>query len=100
VNTRHKPFRTPQIPSTFTLCTNSAHVYQNKYFITNVFSHTSAHLRPQALCFDTLHKNARGRDGFLANSSFPDRNGEMRRTPRGKREFGEFFFFGVLVCRT
>ena len=67
MNTWHKAARNPQFPSTFTLCTNSAHPYQNKGFINQndellspLFSHTSAHLLPYPLCFDMLHKNTRG----------------------------------------
>src|SRR5208337_1286345 len=56
-----------------THCTNSAHPYQNKGFINQnneflspLFSHTCAHLRPQPLCFDMLHKNTRGEGGTLS----------------------------------
>ena len=78
MNTWHKPARAPhaesyqrpatsdqearqhQNRSTFTLCTNSAHPYQNKGFVSNLFSHACAHLRLYPLCFDMLHKNTRG----------------------------------------
>src|SRR5208337_1053049 len=40
----------------------------NKDFITNVFSHTCAHLRPQPLSFHILHKNTRG-GGAVTSSS-------------------------------
>ena len=81
MNTRHKPARAPQIPSILTLCTNSAHPYQNKgfpdqnsAFLTPLFSHTSAHLRLQPLCFDTLHKNTRGEEG-TQSPTIPSRIG-------------------------
>ncbi len=92
VNTRHKPARTPQIPSTFTLCTNSSHPYQNKGFLTqNIaflspsFSHRCAHWRPQTLCFDTLHKNTRG-EGVTPPSTIPSRIGRGRGPRREEAE--------------
>jgi hypothetical protein len=63
-----------QRPSTLTLCTNSAHRYQNKDFINHLFSHTCAHLRPYPLCFDTLHKNTRG-EGMTPTPTVPSRIG-------------------------
>ena len=73
VNTRHKPARAPQIPTTLILCTSSAHRYQNKgvtnrksQFLSPLFSHACAHLRLYPLCFDMLHKNTRG--GVVAPS--------------------------------
>jgi len=92
VNTWHKPAHTPQLPRTFTLCGNSAHRYQNKGFINQnseilspLFSHTSAHLRLQPRCFDTLHKNTRGQKGTLS-PTIPSRIGMTekhgRRNPR------------------
>ena len=67
MNTWHKPARAPQIPSTRTPCTYSVHRYQNKgfarqnsKFLSPLFSHRYALSHPQALCFDILHKNARG----------------------------------------
>src|SRR5208337_3878780 len=74
VNIRYKPARAPQILSSLTRCTNSAHPYQNKGFITSLFSHVCAHLRLQALCFKTLHKNTRG-DGVTLSPTVPSRIG-------------------------
>src|SRR5271157_1343190 len=81
VNTRYKPARTPQIPSTFTLCTSSSHPYQNKglanqnrQFLSPLFSHCCAHSLPQPLCFDMLHKNTRG-EGVTPPPTTPSRIG-------------------------
>jgi len=99
VNSRHTPARAPhmesyqrpatsdqearktQTSSTRTLCTHSAHPYQNKgfanqnnEFLSPLFSHTCAHLRLQTLCFETLHKNTRG-EGVTPVTTVPSRNG-------------------------
>jgi hypothetical protein len=81
MNTRYKPARAPQIPSTVTLRTNSAHRYQNKgfanqnsQFLTPLFSHTCALSRLQPLCFDMLHKNTQG-EGVTPSPTVPSRIG-------------------------
>jgi len=91
VNARHKPARCPQVPSTFTLRTNSAHPYQNKgfanqnsAFLTSLFSHTCAHSRLQPLCFDMLHKNTRG-EWVLPCQHFPPELGWGGRDNRAER---------------
>ena len=93
VNTRHKPARAPQLPSTCTPCANSAHRYQNKGFVNQnseflspLFSHSCAHLRPQTLCFDMLHKNRRG-EGVTPVAIVRSRIG-MGRGSRHKRAEG------------
>jgi len=79
VNTRHKPARAPQIPSTLTLCTNSAHPYQNKGFLNQnseflspLFSHCCALWRLQTLCFVIVHENWRG-EGVTPPPTVPSR---------------------------
>jgi len=110
VNTRHKPARGPQTLSTLTLCTNSAHRYQNKGFINQnsgflspLFSHTSARSRLQPLCFDMLHKNTRG---WVVTSvaTFPSRVGMTekhgRRNPRtGPAQRGTGHYIGRRTAR-
>ena len=67
MNIRHKPASYSQFPGTLTLCTNSAHQYQNKgflnqnrYFLSPLFSHSCALLRPYRFSFHILHKNTQG----------------------------------------
>ncbi len=79
MNTRRQPARVPQSAGKFTLCINSAHRYQNKDFITNVFSHTCALLRPHPLYFHMLHKNTRG--GIFP--CFSKRRGDKPAPPTG-----------------
>ena len=87
MNTWHQPARAAQLPSTLTLCTNSAHPYQNKRFISPLFSHRCAHLRPQALCFDMLHKNTRG-EGWLPCQQFlPESGGGKAPNPKREERF-------------
>ena len=99
MNTWHKPARAPhtesyqrpaasdqearkkQDSSTRTLCTDSAHRYQNKgfakqnsQFLSPLFSHTCAHSRLQPLCFDMLHKNTLG-EGVPPVTTVCSRNG-------------------------
>ena len=62
-----------------------AHRYQNKHFITPLFSHACAHVYLQALCFDTLHKNTRG-EGMSPSSTVRSRIGrEDKRDPKAAR---------------
>jgi len=105
VNTWHKPARSPQIPSTTTLCTKSAHPYQNKWFIKQksaflspLFSHSCAHLRLQPLCFDMLHKNTKG-EGVTPSPTFPSRIGMGGGASDRKEEgvWGVFAFWGACM---
>src|SRR5208283_5013612 len=93
VSTRHTPAHDPQNPSTLSLCINSPHPSQNKGIVSNLFSHTCAHLHPQTLCFDILHKNIRG--GVVATlTTVPSRIGPGR----GESHKIEVGFIAQTVC--
>ncbi len=70
VNTRYTPARTPPFHRAFDPRIDLTHRYQKKGFISYLFSHTCALLRPQPLCFDTLHKNTRG-EGDTTSPTVP-----------------------------
>jgi len=49
---------------------NKGFTNQSTLFLSPLFSHACAHLRPQPLCFDMLHKNTQG-EGLLHRQHFP-----------------------------